>query len=92
MTCSTSCCLYDTRIHGMYVYMYVCMNLCIYVLCCLQEDHQTDINLATVYSPDYPVIFNIILWFGIVFAFSLLAISSEFYSLIILLKPRQSIL
>ena len=76
MTCSTSCCLYDTQIHGMYVYMYVC----ICVLCCLQEDQQADINLAPQYSPDYPVIFNIFLWFGVVFAFSLLAISSEFNS------------
>ena len=56
------------------------MNVCIYVLCCLQMVSQADINLAPQYSPDYPVIFNIILWFGIVFTFSLLAISSEFNS------------
>lgn len=34
-----------------------------------------DVNLAKTYSEDYPVIFNIILWFGVVIAFSLLAIS-----------------
>lgn len=34
-----------------------------------------DLNLAKTYSQDYPVIFNIILWFGVVIAFSLLAIS-----------------
>ncbi|KRT83952.1 hypothetical protein AMK59_1944 [Oryctes borbonicus] len=33
------------------------------------------INLAEVYSDDYPVIFNIILWFGVAFVFSLLAIT-----------------
>ncbi|XP_043247990.1 ATPase H(+)-transporting accessory protein 2 isoform X1 [Colletes gigas] len=31
-------------------------------------------NLAKVYSADYPIIFNILLWFGVVFVFSLLAI------------------
>jgi hypothetical protein len=32
MTCSTSYCLCDTRIHGMYVCMYcVCMYVCMYV-------------------------------------------------------------
>lgn len=35
----------------------------------------SDINLAEVYSDDYPVIFNIILWFGVAFVFSLLAIT-----------------
>jgi len=34
-----------------------------------------NLNLAKTYSQDYPVIFNIILWFGVVLAFSLLAIS-----------------
>jgi renin receptor len=34
-----------------------------------------DINLALDYNSDYPVIFNIILWFGVVMVFSLLAIS-----------------
>jgi hypothetical protein len=43
----------------------------------LQEDQQADINLAPEYSPDYPVIFNIMLWFSIAFTFSLLAISCE---------------
>ena len=56
------------------------MYVCIYVLCCLQEVQDADINLAPEYSPDYPVMFNIILWFGIVFTFSLLAISCEFNS------------
>ncbi|XP_043791743.1 ATPase H(+)-transporting accessory protein 2 isoform X2 [Apis laboriosa] len=31
-------------------------------------------NLSKKYSEDYPVIFNIFLWFGVVFVFSLLAI------------------
>jgi hypothetical protein len=44
----------------------------------LQEDQQADINLAPEYSPDYPVIFNIMLWFSIAFTFSLLAISCEY--------------
>ncbi|KDR20235.1 renin receptor [Zootermopsis nevadensis] len=39
------------------------------------EDPQIDLNLAPEYSPDYPVIFNIFLWFGVAFTFSLLAIS-----------------
>lgn len=33
------------------------------------------LNLAEVYSDNYPVIFNIILWFGVAFVFSLLAVS-----------------
>ncbi|XP_055851843.1 ATPase H(+)-transporting accessory protein 2 [Episyrphus balteatus] len=33
-----------------------------------------DLNLATYYNEDYPVIFNIILWFMVVLAFSVLAI------------------
>ncbi|XP_031634533.1 ATPase H(+)-transporting accessory protein 2 [Contarinia nasturtii] len=33
-----------------------------------------DLNLADSYSEDYPVIFNIILWFGVLIAFSMLAI------------------
>jgi renin receptor len=32
-------------------------------------------NLAPEYSPENPVIFNIKLWFGVAFTFSLLAIS-----------------
>ncbi|XP_022919579.2 ATPase H(+)-transporting accessory protein 2 [Onthophagus taurus] len=35
----------------------------------------SDLNLAKTYSDDYPVIFNIILWFCVVFFFALLAIS-----------------
>lgn len=34
-----------------------------------------DLILAEVYSDDYPAIFNIILWFGVAFVFSLLAIT-----------------
>jgi len=34
-----------------------------------------NLNLAQSYSDDYPVIFNIILWFSVVLTFSLLAIS-----------------
>lgn len=34
-----------------------------------------DINLAKEYSENYPVIFNIILWFGVVMIFSLYAIA-----------------
>lgn len=37
----------------------------------LQED---TINLAKEYAESYPVVFNIILWFGVVMFFSLLAI------------------
>ncbi|GLV43738.1 steamer duck [Carabus blaptoides fortunei] len=33
------------------------------------------LNLANIYNPDYPVIFNIMLWFGVAMFFSLLAIS-----------------
>lgn len=33
------------------------------------------LNLAKSYSANYPVIFNIFLWFGVVFVFSLLAIA-----------------
>lgn len=33
-----------------------------------------DLNLAKTYDENYPVIFNIILWFGVVIAFSLYAI------------------
>lgn len=40
-----------------------------------EADVQLDLNLAPEYSQDYPVIFNIILWFGVAFVFSLLAIS-----------------
>ncbi|KZC09382.1 Renin receptor [Dufourea novaeangliae] len=31
-------------------------------------------NLAKKYSPNYPIMFNIFLWFGVIFVFSLLAI------------------
>lgn len=36
---------------------------------------QNPMNLATKYNSNYPVIFNIILWFSVVLVFSLLAIS-----------------
>lgn len=36
---------------------------------------KTKYNLASYYNKDYPVIFNIILWFGIMMLFSLIAIS-----------------
>ncbi|XP_018572333.1 renin receptor [Anoplophora glabripennis] len=42
-----------------------------------KADEETDkvkYNLASYYSKDYPVIFNIILWFGIAMLFSLIAI------------------
>nr|XP_054003981.1 ATPase H(+)-transporting accessory protein 2 isoform X1 [Hylaeus anthracinus] len=39
-----------------------------------QSIRQEVYNLAKVYSENYPVIFNIILWFGVAFVFSLLAI------------------
>lgn len=32
-------------------------------------------NIATLASPDYPVVFNIIFWFTLVFIFTLIAIS-----------------
>ncbi|KAG4067977.1 hypothetical protein HA402_010663 [Bradysia odoriphaga] len=38
-------------------------------------DPLDSLNLALSYSEDYPVIFNIILWFSVVLTFSLLAIS-----------------
>ncbi|PSN44884.1 hypothetical protein C0J52_06190 [Blattella germanica] len=39
------------------------------------RDEASDLNLAPEYSADYPVIFNIMLWFGVAFVFSLIAIS-----------------
>ncbi|KAK9752419.1 Renin receptor-like protein [Popillia japonica] len=39
------------------------------------ERPEEDYNLAEVYNDNYPVIFNIILWFGVAFVFSLLAIT-----------------
>ena len=33
------------------------------------------LNLAPIYTANYPVIFNIILWFSVILAFSLIAIS-----------------
>ncbi|EDV43304.1 uncharacterized protein Dana_GF16587 [Drosophila ananassae] len=40
----------------------------------IAADTKNPFNLATYYSSDYPVIFNIILWFMVVFGLSLLAI------------------
>jgi len=41
----------------------------------LSDPITDNLNLAQSYSEDYPVIFNIILWFSVVLTFSLLAIS-----------------
>lgn len=38
------------------------------------QDDKEKYNLASYYSKDYPVIFNIILWFGVMMLFSLIAI------------------
>lgn len=40
----------------------------------LSSKDAANFNLATYYNADYPIIFNIILWFMVVFGFSLLAI------------------
>ncbi|XP_053672076.1 ATPase H(+)-transporting accessory protein 2 [Anopheles nili] len=40
-----------------------------------QEDDKNPLNLAQKYNSNYPVMFNIILWFSVVLAFSLIAIS-----------------
>lgn len=48
-----------------------------------------DLNLAKVYDDNYPVIFNIILWFGVVIAFSLFAIS---YAIATMDPGRDSII
>uniref|UniRef100_A0A1B0DAD1 Renin receptor n=2 Tax=Phlebotomus papatasi TaxID=29031 RepID=A0A1B0DAD1_PHLPP len=40
----------------------------------MRQEIPSDLNLAKSYSSNYPVIFNIILWFGVVLFFSLLAI------------------
>lgn len=40
----------------------------------LQADDTNPFNLAEYYNEDYPVIFNIILWFMVIFGLSLLAI------------------
>ncbi|GBP05505.1 hypothetical protein EVAR_3014_1 [Eumeta japonica] len=39
-----------------------------------QQPDSEKYNIAKAYSEDYPAVFNIILWFGVVFTFSLLAI------------------
>ncbi|GAB0087401.1 ATPase H(+)-transporting accessory protein 2 [Sergentomyia squamirostris] len=39
-----------------------------------RADVPADLNIAKLYSSNYPVIFNIILWFGVVLFFALLAI------------------
>ncbi|XP_072378410.1 ATPase H(+)-transporting accessory protein 2 [Diabrotica undecimpunctata] len=39
-----------------------------------QPTDKSKYNLASYYSKDYPVIFNLILWFGVVMLFSLIAI------------------
>lgn len=40
-----------------------------------KPDEFKNLNLAKNYNADYPVIFNIILWFGVAMFFALLAIS-----------------
>lgn len=40
----------------------------------VEGEKAKDLNLATYYNEDYPVIFNIILWFMVVLGFSVLAI------------------
>ncbi|XP_050423829.1 ATPase H(+)-transporting accessory protein 2 [Adelges cooleyi] len=40
-----------------------------------QTDKEVELNIAEPVSDDYPVIFNLLLWFTVVFVFSLLAIS-----------------
>lgn len=40
----------------------------------IQAGNKNEFNLATYYNDDYPVIFNIILWFMVIFGLSLLAI------------------
>ncbi|KAK9872633.1 hypothetical protein WA026_018766 [Henosepilachna vigintioctopunctata] len=41
----------------------------------LADDKSRDLNLASDYSENFPVIFNIILWLSVILGFSLLAIS-----------------
>lgn len=48
-----------------------------------------DLNLAKAYDDNYPVIFNIILWLGVVIAFSLFAIS---YAIATMDPGRDSII
>lgn len=48
-----------------------------------------DLNLAGSYSEDYPVIFNIILWFGVLIVFSTLAIT---YAIATMDPGRDSII
>uniref|UniRef100_U5EUB8 Putative atpase membrane sector associated protein n=1 Tax=Corethrella appendiculata TaxID=1370023 RepID=U5EUB8_9DIPT len=40
-----------------------------------QKEEKNPLNLAETYTDDYPVMFNIILWFSVILVFSLLAIS-----------------
>jgi renin receptor len=40
-----------------------------------KQANTEDYNLAPIYDPNYPVIFNIILWFSIILIFTLLAIA-----------------
>lgn len=53
------------------------------------EEDTNPLNLAPTYSPNYPVMFNIMLWFGVIFAFSLLAIS---YAIATMDPGRDSII
>lgn len=47
------------------------------------------LNLAPTYSEEYPVIFNIILWFGVLIVFTMLAIS---YAIAFMDPGRDSII
>lgn len=51
--------------------------------------NKDDLNLAGSYSEDYPVIFNIILWFGVLIVFSTLAIT---YAIATMDPGRDSII
>lgn len=53
------------------------------------QNPDSGLNLAQSYSEDYPVIFNIILWFGVLIVFSMLAIS---YAIATMDPGRDSII
>lgn len=44
------------------------------ILAAKETNDKTKYNLASNYGKDYPVIFNMILWFGVIMTFSILAI------------------
>ncbi|KAH8417313.1 hypothetical protein KR222_008704, partial [Zaprionus bogoriensis] len=55
----------------------------------IEPSSTNEFNLATYYNEDYPVIFNIILWFMVVFGLSLLAIC---YAIAVMDPGRDSII